>query len=128
MSAFIHTLDSFIIISLQEECTEESKTYVNRVTVWWLPIDMWTLYYRCEEGSPVKSPKVKVDTEVDVAKKEKKLKKKTKRERETSGGSEQVWGYCRVTYSISHVTDTSKVIPSLYNKPPKKLNMELFLV
>ena len=36
-SAFIHTLDSFIIISLQEECTEESKTYVNkliRVTVW----------------------------------------------------------------------------------------------
>ena len=30
-SAFIHTLDSFIIISLQEECTEESKTYVNKL-------------------------------------------------------------------------------------------------
>ena len=67
-------------------------------------IDMWTLYYRCEKDSPempVKSPK---ETEVGVAKKEKKVKKKIQREPETSGRSEQVWGHCHVTYSISNVT------------------------
>ena len=100
---------------------------------------MRTLYYRCEKDSPempVKSPKAKEETEVGVAKKEKKVKKKIQREPESSGGSEQVWGHCHVTYDISHVTDTSKAIhivnvsyyAGLYRKPNFYIQLYSFCI